>query len=44
MILERLDIDADEFGAGRIRTTSQQKLVILDVPSAGVEPLVEGPG
>jgi sulfite reductase (ferredoxin) len=31
---------ADEFGAGRIRTTVQQKLVILDVPDERVEELV----
>jgi sulfite reductase (ferredoxin) len=31
---------ADEFGAGRIRTTAQQKLVILDVPDEAVEELV----
>ena len=31
---------ADEFGAGRIRTTAQQKLVILDVPDEAVEALV----
>jgi sulfite reductase (ferredoxin) len=32
---------ADEYGAGRIRTTAQQKLVILDVPDERVEDLVE---
>jgi sulfite reductase (ferredoxin) len=32
---------ADEHGDGRIRTTAQQKLVILDVPDDDVEPLVE---
>lgn len=32
---------ADEYGQGRIRTTTQQKLVILDVPDEKVEPLVE---
>ena len=31
---------ADRFGAGRIRTTVQQKLVILDVPDDQVEALV----
>ncbi|MPQ98555.1 nitrite/sulfite reductase [Modestobacter sp. I12A-02628] len=31
---------ADRFGAGRIRTTADQKLVILDVPDAHVEDLV----
>jgi sulfite reductase (ferredoxin) len=31
---------AERFGAGRIRTTAQQKLVILDVPDADVEELV----
>jgi sulfite reductase (ferredoxin) len=31
---------ADEYGAGRIRTTTQQKLVILDVPDDRVEALV----
>jgi sulfite reductase (ferredoxin) len=31
---------ADRFGAGRIRTTAQQKLVILDVPDDSVEELV----
>ncbi|ADU46644.1 nitrite/sulfite reductase [Intrasporangium calvum] len=32
----------DEVGAGRVRLTAHQKLVILDVPEAGVERLVEG--
>jgi sulfite reductase (ferredoxin) len=32
---------ADEYGQGRIRTTAQQKLVILDVPDEDVESLVE---
>jgi sulfite reductase (ferredoxin) len=32
---------ADEYGEGRIRTTAQQKLIILDVPDEKVEPLVE---
>ena len=31
---------ADEYGQGRIRTTTQQKLVILDVPDERVEDLV----
>jgi sulfite reductase (ferredoxin) len=31
---------ADQYGAGRIRTTVQQKLVILDVPDGSVEDLV----
>jgi sulfite reductase (ferredoxin) len=31
---------ADEYGQGRIRTTTQQKLVILDVPDDKVEDLV----
>jgi sulfite reductase (ferredoxin) len=31
---------ADEYGQGRIRTTTQQKLVILDVPDEKVEDLV----
>jgi sulfite reductase (ferredoxin) len=31
---------ADEYGQGRIRTTTQQKLVILDVPDEKVEALV----
>ena len=31
---------ADEYGAGRVRTTTQQKLVILDVPDEQVEDLV----
>lgn len=32
---------ADEYGQGRIRTTTQQKLVILDVPDEKVEALVD---
>ncbi|MDP5183981.1 nitrite/sulfite reductase [Blastococcus sp. BMG 814] len=32
---------ADEYAEGRIRTTTQQKLVILDVPDEKVEALVE---
>ncbi|MGY1751641.1 nitrite/sulfite reductase [Blastococcus sp. SYSU D01042] len=31
---------ADEYGQGRIRTTTQQKLVILDVPDEKVEALI----
>jgi sulfite reductase (ferredoxin) len=38
--LRRVADLADAFGGGRIRTTTQQKLVILDVPEAGVEALV----
>jgi sulfite reductase (ferredoxin) len=33
---------AEAHGTGRVRLTAQQKLVILDVPEAEVEPLVEG--
>jgi sulfite reductase (ferredoxin) len=33
---------AERFGSGRVRLTAQQKLVILDVADADVEPLVEG--
>ncbi|MDC5696334.1 nitrite/sulfite reductase [Intrasporangium calvum] len=32
----------EEVGAGRVRLTAHQKLVILDVPEAGVERLVTG--
>ena len=39
-LLSRIADLADEYGAGRIRTTTQQKLVILDVPDEKVEPLV----
>jgi len=39
-LLTRIADLADEYGAGRIRTTTQQKLVILDVPDEKVEPLV----
>jgi sulfite reductase (ferredoxin) len=35
---------AERFGAGRIRTTAQQKLVILDVPDENVEELVAALG
>ncbi|MFN8169086.1 MAG: nitrite/sulfite reductase [Candidatus Nanopelagicales bacterium] len=33
---------AERHGSGRVRLTAQQKLVVLDVPEAQVEPLVEG--
>jgi len=39
-LLTRIADLADEYGAGRIRTTTQQKLVILDVPDEKVEGLV----
>ncbi|NEM08486.1 nitrite/sulfite reductase [Geodermatophilus normandii] len=39
-LLTRIADLADEYGAGRIRTTTQQKLVILDVPDERVEDLV----
>jgi sulfite reductase (ferredoxin) len=39
-LLTRIADLADEYGAGRIRTTTQQKLVILDVPDEKVEDLV----
>jgi sulfite reductase (ferredoxin) len=39
-VLTRLAGLADQYGRGRIRTTAQQKLVILDVPDASVEPLI----
>jgi sulfite reductase (ferredoxin) len=39
-LLTRVADLADEYGAGRIRTTVQQKLVILDVPDDKVEELV----
>jgi sulfite reductase (ferredoxin) len=39
-LLARVADLADEYGAGRIRTTVQQKLVILDVPDERVEGLV----
>ena len=38
--LRRLATLADEHGAGRLRTTTQQKMVILDVPEAKVETVV----
>jgi sulfite reductase (ferredoxin) len=39
-VLTRIADLADEYGQGRIRTTTQQKLVILDVPDERVEDLV----
>lgn len=39
-LLSRIADLADEYGAGRIRTTTQQKLVILDVPDEKVEDLL----
>jgi sulfite reductase (ferredoxin) len=39
-LLTRIADLADEYGQGRIRTTTQQKLVILDVPDDRVEDLV----
>jgi sulfite reductase (ferredoxin) len=39
-LLTRVAHLADEYGQGRIRTTTQQKLVILDVPDDKVEDLV----
>ncbi|MDQ6650535.1 MAG: nitrite/sulfite reductase [Actinomycetota bacterium] len=33
---------ADRYGSGRVRTTTEQKMVILDVPEASVEDLVDG--
>jgi sulfite reductase (ferredoxin) len=39
-VLSRIADLADEYGKGRIRTTAQQKLVILDVPDEKVEALV----
>jgi sulfite reductase (ferredoxin) len=39
-ILHRIGDLADEFGSGQVRLTAQQKLVILDVEEAAVEPLV----
>jgi sulfite reductase (ferredoxin) len=32
---------AERYGAGRVRTTSQQKMVILDVPEANVTSLID---
>jgi sulfite reductase (ferredoxin) len=40
---DRLDVIADlasRYGSGRVRTTTEQKMVILDVPEAQVEALV----
>jgi sulfite reductase (ferredoxin) len=39
-LLARVADLADQYGAGRIRTTAQQKLVILDVPDEQVEAAV----
>jgi sulfite reductase (ferredoxin) len=39
-VLTRLAELAEQYGEGRIRTTAQQKLVILDVPDEQVEGLV----
>jgi sulfite reductase (ferredoxin) len=39
-LLARVAELADQYGNGRIRTTAQQKLVILDVPDERVEDLV----
>jgi sulfite reductase (ferredoxin) len=39
-LLSRIADLADQYGRGRIRTTAQQKLVILDVPDERVEDLV----
>ena len=39
-VLTRLAGLAEQYGQGRIRTTAQQKLVILDVPDDRVEALV----
>ena len=41
-VLHRVGDLAERHGSGRVRLTAQQKLVILDVPEAEVEPLVEG--
>ena len=32
---------ADRYGSGRVRTTAEQKMVILDVPDASVDDLVD---
>jgi len=40
--LRRVADLADAFAKGRVRTTTQQKLVILDVPEAKVDALVAG--
>jgi sulfite reductase (ferredoxin) len=39
-ILHRVGDLAEQYGSGQVRLTAQQKLVILDVEEAGVEPLV----
>lgn len=39
--LRRLAALADRYGDGRLRTTTQQKMAILDVPEAAVASLVE---
>jgi sulfite reductase (ferredoxin) len=39
-VLARIADLAEEYGQGRIRTTAQQKLVILDVPDERVEALI----
>jgi sulfite reductase (ferredoxin) len=41
-ILHRVGDLAERYGSGQVRLTAQQKLVILDVADAGVEPLVAG--
>ncbi|MFC6237661.1 nitrite/sulfite reductase [Longivirga aurantiaca] len=41
-VLHRIADLAEAHGTGRIRLTAQQKLVVLDVPEAEVEPLVAG--
>ncbi len=41
-ILHRVGDLAEQFGSGRVRLTAQQKLVILDVADADIEPLVAG--
>ncbi|MGE3140757.1 MAG: nitrite/sulfite reductase [Thermoleophilia bacterium] len=38
--LERVADLADRFGAGRVRLTTRQKIVVLDVEAGGVDPLV----
>jgi sulfite reductase beta subunit-like hemoprotein len=37
--LARLAEIADEYGSGRVRTTTSQNVLLLDVPNANVEPL-----
>src|SRR4051812_22293549 len=39
-VLRRVADLSEQYAEGRIRTTTQQKLVILDVPDANVEPLI----